>query len=106
MEKNLTQLDPNSIQRKISASILNGDEIVPFRIWDEMAETDILIEYMRKFMDSNINTLPRLRSVIFDSLYNYSTEVLPEVEQYYEEKLYLCLKHFLDKVALCQNQKQ
>jgi len=78
----------------------------PYRVWDEMAETDILIEYMRKFVDSNINKLPELRSVVYDSLYEYSTEVLPEVEVYFEKKIYFSLKSFLNKIKLCKNPKQ
>ena len=81
-------------------------EVKPYRVWDALAESDVLIEYMRKFVDSNINTLPELRSDAYESLYTYSTEILPEVEQYYCEKLHLKLKYFLDRVALCQNQKQ
>jgi 2-phosphoglycerate kinase len=78
----------------------------PYRVWDEMAETDVLIEYMRKFVDSNINKLPDLRSTVYDSLYKYSPEVLPEVEIFYGKKLYLTLKTFLDKIELCRNPKQ
>ena len=84
----------------------NKDKIQkPFSVWDEMAETDILIEYMRRFVDSK-DTMPDIYASMMDSLYSYSTEFIPEVEQYYSEKLYTTLKYFLDKVTLCQNQKQ
>jgi len=79
---------------------------IPYRVWDEMAETDILIEYMRKFVDNDINKLPDLRSATYESLYQYSTEVLPEVEVFYGKKLYSSLKLFLDKIKLCKNPKQ
>ena len=81
-------------------------EIKPYSIWDTLAESDILIEYMRRFVNSNINNSPELRSDVYEALYNYSTEILPEVEQYYCEKLYLSMKYFLDRSVLCQNLTQ
>jgi len=75
-----------------------NDEILPFTIWDNLADSDILIEYVRKFDDSIINTNLELKKKIFNSLYSHSSEVLPEVEQYFGEMFYNSLKIFLDKV--------
>ena len=83
-----------------------ANNIEPFSIWDQMAETDILIEYLRRFVDSNINTSSDLYHSMMESLYSYSNEVIQEVELHYASKLYLTMKYFTDKVILCQNQKQ
>ncbi|MDR0927008.1 MAG: hypothetical protein LBO69_04500 [Ignavibacteria bacterium] len=81
-------------------------EILPLTIWDDLASSDILIEYLRKFTNSNINTNPDLRMNLLGSLYAYSTEIMPEVEEYYGEKYINVLTNFNQKVSKWQNQKQ
>ena len=85
-----------------------NDEILPFTIWDDLADSDVLIEYVRKFDDSIINTDIELKKKIFNSLYSYSNEVIPEVEQYFGEMFYSSLKIFLDRTEKWKkkNQKQ
>ena len=92
------------MKKKVSKK--EKEEVKPFRVWDELAEMDILIEYMRRFVDSNINTSADLYPTMIEALYANSTEIIPEVEQYYGEKLHFSLNFFLDKIALCQNPKQ
>jgi hypothetical protein len=84
----------------------NINEILPVSMWDKMAESDVLIEYLRKFDDSIINTDVELRDKMINSLYSYSNEIIPEVEQYFAEQYYNSLKVFLDKIKEWKNQKQ
>lgn len=94
----------NSIN--IRKKIVIGNEILPYTVWDEMAETDILIEYMRKYMDSGMSIDSKLKKSIFESLYSYSTEPIFEVEQYFAEKYYNSLTIFLERIKPCRNQEQ
>lgn len=80
------------------------EHIEPFTIWDELAQTDILVDYMHKYEDSNINQSPELNATVLKSIYSYSTEPATEVEIFYGEKYYLCLKKFLDKTKKCREQ--
>ena len=84
----------------------NKKEIQPFTIWDELASSDVLIEYLRKFDDSIINTDVELKKRILFALYSYSNEIIPEVEQYFSEKFHNSLTIFLDRVEKWKNQKQ
>ena len=84
----------------------NNDAILPHSIWDEMAESDVLIEYVRRFDNSIINTDIELKRKIFNSLYSHSSEVIPEAEEYFAEKYYNSLKVFLDRIEKWKNQKQ
>jgi len=85
-----------------------NDEILPFTIWDDLADSDVLIDYLRKFDDSIINTDIELKKKIFNSLYSYSSEIIPEVEQHFGEMFYNSLKIFLDRSEKWKekNQKQ
>jgi hypothetical protein len=76
----------------------------PFTVWDDLAKSDVLIEYVHKFKDSNINNSPELNSTVLKSIYSYSNEVAVEVERFYCEKYYLCLKKFLDRIQKCREQ--
>jgi len=85
-----------------------NDEILPITIWDELADSDVLIEYVRKFEDSVINNDIEVKKKIFNSLYSYSSEIIPELEQYFGEMFHNSLKVFLDRSEKWQkkNQKQ
>ena len=92
---------------EINDDIPNDEEILPFSIWDDLAYSDLLIEYVRKFDDSIINTDVELKKKIYTSMYSYSTEIIPEVEQYFSEKFYIALKKFLDRTEKkWKNQEQ
>lgn len=94
MSENTNKL--NNTSSKISNSAK------PFTIWDDLAQSNVLIEYVRRFNNSNINKLPELQETVLDSIYNYSTEVAVEVESFYCKKYYLSLKNFLEKTQSCR----
>jgi hypothetical protein len=75
----------------------------PHTIWDELAESDVLIEYLRHFQDSDINTNIPLRDELYQALYEHSSEEIPEVELYISQRYNTVLQHFLDKVLPIAN---
>ena len=106
MEEYQQQINYDETNDEVNDEVQN-DEILPLSIWDALADSDLLIEYVRKFDDSIINVDAGVRKKIFTSMYSYSKEIIPEVEQYFCEKFYISLKIFLDRTEKkWKNQEQ
>ena len=76
----------------------------PHTIWDQLAKTDLLLDYLLKYWDSNLNTNPELHSQLLESLYHYSSEPVEEIEHYFCLKYHNCLYNFLEKISQCRQQ--
>jgi len=84
---------------------LNKDTFIPprpYTIWDELAQIDLLRDYLEKYKDSNLNTDPDLHKHLLESLYRYSDSPIEEVELAFCIELHNNLHNFLEKISLCR----
>ncbi len=80
--------------------------IKPRRIFEELAEMDILAGLLETKWREFYNKNEKFRDDVNEILLNYSNTEVPVLERYYLEQLCSSLQYFIDYTKLWTNQKQ
>jgi hypothetical protein len=91
--------------QKLTNEINEIINISPATIWDELAEADLLVELIRKFKNKEDTVSAEMLKYLYASLYSYSTEIEPEVEEYFTKKYMKSIQFFLDKTEHFRNRE-
>jgi hypothetical protein len=82
------------------------NSLKPRTFFDELAEYGFLLDFLKTRLTEKFNKDPEFRDDMYEILYKYSNQVIPEVESLYLEKLCESLGYFLEYIKPCLNQKQ
>lgn len=70
-------------------------------IFDELAEIGELTPLLEEYMNQRFGWDEKFQREMIDSLYQHSTDVIPQVERYLLEKMCESLSFFLEYTKLC-----
>ena len=77
----------------------------PKTFFDELAEYGFLIDFLKSRLTDKFSNDPKFRDEMYEILYKYSEQIVPEVEVLYLEKLCESLGFFLEYIKPCWIQK-
>lgn len=71
---------------------------LPETVWDELAEYDLLMEYIEEFLADKLETNTELKSIMYEAIYQNYKSVCPQAEIYYANKFIDSIQFFLDGI--------
>lgn len=88
-------------------SNIESDQLLSFRtIFDELAEIGELTPLLEEYVNKRFGWNEKFQHEMIDALYNGSTQIIPQVEEYLLDKMCESLSFFIEYTQLCRKQGQ